>query len=86
MGRKLCRGGLAVAACLIVTVAAAYSWKYAWTPGQGYLSAAFNNSAPLTTQVPAIAVIIRSRVEIPSWNAAAMTSGSRSRNATPITA
>ena len=37
----------------IVTVAAAYGWQYAWTPGQGYLSAAFNNSAPLTTQVPA---------------------------------
>ncbi|HEX4657417.1 MAG TPA: sugar ABC transporter permease, partial [Streptosporangiaceae bacterium] len=32
----------------IVTVAAAYSWQYAWTPGQGYLSSAFNNSAPLT--------------------------------------
>ena len=36
----------------IVTVAAAYGWQYAWTPSQGYLSAAFNNSAPLTTQVP----------------------------------
>jgi multiple sugar transport system permease protein len=42
----------------IVTVAAAYSWQYAWTPGQGYLSAAFNNSAPLTNQVEAIIVII----------------------------
>ncbi len=42
----------------IVTVAAAYSWQYAWTPGQGYLSSAFNNSAPLTNQVQAIIVII----------------------------
>jgi multiple sugar transport system permease protein len=42
----------------IVTVAAAYSWQYAWTPSQGYLSAAFNNSAPLTSQVQAIIVII----------------------------
>jgi len=42
----------------IVTVAAAYSWQYAWTPQQGYLSALFNNSAPLTNQTEAIAVII----------------------------
>jgi multiple sugar transport system permease protein len=42
----------------IVTVAAAYGWQYAWTPGQGYLSAAFNYSAPLTHQVNAIIVII----------------------------
>jgi len=42
----------------IVTVAAAYSWQFAWTPSQGYLSAAFNNSAPLTNQVQAITVII----------------------------
>jgi multiple sugar transport system permease protein len=42
----------------IVTVAAAYSWQYAWTPGQGYLSSAFNNGAPLTNQVEAIIVII----------------------------
>jgi multiple sugar transport system permease protein len=42
----------------IVTVAAAYGWQYAWTPGQGYLSSAFNNSAPLTNQTQAIIVII----------------------------
>jgi multiple sugar transport system permease protein len=42
----------------IVTVAAAYSWQYAWTPNEGYLAAAFNNGAPLTSQVQAIAVII----------------------------
>ena len=33
----------------IVTVAAAYSWQYAWTPGQGYLSSIFNNSCLLYT-------------------------------------
>jgi multiple sugar transport system permease protein len=42
----------------IVTVAAAYSWQYAWTPQQGYLSSMFNNSAPLTNQAEAIFVII----------------------------
>jgi multiple sugar transport system permease protein len=42
----------------IVTVAAAYSWQFAWTPNEGYLSAAFNNGAPLTSQAQAIAVIV----------------------------
>jgi multiple sugar transport system permease protein len=42
----------------IVTVAAAYSWQYAWTPGQGYLSSIFNNSAPLTDEVNSIIVIV----------------------------
>ena len=46
----------------IVTVAAAYGWQYAWTPNQGYLSALFNNSAPLTKQGTAIAVIIVAEV------------------------
>jgi multiple sugar transport system permease protein len=59
------RGTVRTAALIpygIVTVAAAYGWQYAWTPSQGYLSAAFNNAAPLTTQVPAIAVIILAEV------------------------
>ncbi len=59
------RGTVRTAALIpygIVTVAAAYGWQYAWTPSQGYLSAAFNNSAPLTSQVPAIAVIILAEV------------------------
>jgi multiple sugar transport system permease protein len=46
----------------IVTVAAAYGWFYAWTPGQGYLSALFNYSAPLTSQYKAIAVIILAEI------------------------
>jgi multiple sugar transport system permease protein len=55
------RGTIRTAALIpygIVTVAAAYGWQYAWTPSQGYLSAAFNNSAPLTNEVQAIIVII----------------------------
>jgi multiple sugar transport system permease protein len=55
------RGGVRTASLIpygIVTVAAAYSWQYAWTPSQGYLSSMFNNSAPLTNQVQAIIVII----------------------------
>jgi multiple sugar transport system permease protein len=46
----------------IVTVVAAFSWQYAWTPSEGYLSAAFGNSAPLTSTVPAIAVIILAEI------------------------
>ena len=48
------RGTVRTAALIpygIVTVAAAYGWQYAWTPGQGYLSALFNDSAPLTSEV-----------------------------------
>jgi multiple sugar transport system permease protein len=59
------RGSVRTAALIpygIVTVAAAYGWQYAWTPGQGYLSAAFNNSAPLTTEWKAIAVIILAEI------------------------
>jgi multiple sugar transport system permease protein len=46
----------------IVTVAAAYGWQYAWTPSQGYLSAAFGNSAPLTTEISSIIVIILAEI------------------------
>ena len=55
------RGTVRTAALIpygIVTVAAAYGWQYAWTPGQGYLSAAFGHSAPLTSEWQAIAVLI----------------------------
>jgi multiple sugar transport system permease protein len=62
MHRTLFGRGIVRTAALIpygiVTVAAAYGWEYAWTPSQGYLSAAFNNSAPLTTEVQSIIVII----------------------------
>jgi multiple sugar transport system permease protein len=59
------RGTVRTAALIpygIVTVAAAYGWQYAWTPSQGYLSAAFNNAAPLTTQIAAISVIILAEI------------------------
>ena len=46
----------------IVTVVAAFSWQYAWTPSTGYLSAAFNNSAPLTKTGTAVAIIILAEV------------------------
>jgi trehalose/maltose transport system permease protein len=59
------RGTIRTAALIpygIVTVAASYGWLYAWTPGQGYLSALFNNAAPLTSTYPSIAVIILAEV------------------------
>src|ERR1700729_1704619 len=59
------RGTVRTAALIpygIVTVAAAWGWQYAWTPGQGYLSSIFNNSAPLTDEVKAIAVIILAEI------------------------
>jgi multiple sugar transport system permease protein len=46
----------------IVTVAAAFSWLYAWTPSTGYLSAVFGNAAPLTSQWQAIGVIILAEI------------------------
>jgi multiple sugar transport system permease protein len=46
----------------IVTVAAAFSWLYAWTPSTGYLSAAFGNAAPLTVTWQAIGVIILAEI------------------------
>jgi multiple sugar transport system permease protein len=59
------RGTVRTAALIpygIVTVAAAYGWQYAWTPDEGYLSALFNNSAPLTSEFKAIAVIILAEI------------------------
>ncbi|MDX6738341.1 sugar ABC transporter permease [Actinocorallia sp. A-T 12471] len=47
----------------IVTVAAAYGWKYAWTPGTGWLAALLpEGAAPLTQHWPAIGVIILAEV------------------------
>ena len=46
----------------IVTVVAAFSWQYAWTPGTGYLSALLGDAAPLTDKWQAIAVIILAEV------------------------
>jgi len=46
----------------IVTIVAAFSWQYAWTPNEGYLSALFNNSAPLTKTGTAVAIIILAEI------------------------
>lgn len=47
----------------IVTVAASYSWYYAWTPGTGYLANLLpDGSAPLTHQIPSLAIIILAEV------------------------
>jgi len=47
----------------IVTVAAAYSWYYAWTPGTGYLANLLpDGSAPLTDQIPSLAIIVLAEV------------------------
>jgi multiple sugar transport system permease protein len=47
----------------IVTVAASYSWYYAWTPGTGYLANLLpEGTAPLTEQIPSLAVVVLAEV------------------------
>lgn len=47
----------------IVTVVAAYSWLYAWTPGDGYLANLLpDGSAPLTKTLWSLAIIILAEV------------------------
>jgi multiple sugar transport system permease protein len=47
----------------IVTVVAAFSWQFAWTPDTGYLAAMLSEgSAPLTGQYSAIGLIILAEV------------------------
>jgi multiple sugar transport system permease protein len=47
----------------IVTVAAAFSWQFAWTPGTGYLANLLPaGSAPLTSEVQAIGLIILAEI------------------------
>jgi multiple sugar transport system permease protein len=47
----------------IVTVAASYSWYYAWTPGTGYLANLLPaGSAPLTEQFPSLAIVVLAEV------------------------
>ncbi|MET7455978.1 sugar ABC transporter permease [Streptomyces sp. NPDC005574] len=47
----------------IVTVVAAFSWQYAWTPDLGYLAGLLpNGEAPLTEQWPALWLIILAEV------------------------
>ncbi|MEE3848750.1 ABC transporter permease subunit [Gordonia sp. LSe1-13] len=47
----------------IVTVAAAFSWYYAWTPETGYLANLLpDGTAPLTEQWPSLAIIVLAEV------------------------
>ncbi|GAC1401787.1 MAG: sugar ABC transporter permease [Mycobacterium sp.] len=47
----------------IVTVAASYSWYYAWTPGTGYLANLLpQGSAPLTQQIPSLGIVVLAEV------------------------
>lgn len=63
MHRSLFAKGMVRTAVLvpygIVTVAAAYSWYYAWTPGTGYLANLLpTGSAPLTQQLPSLGIVV----------------------------
>ncbi len=66
MHRTLVAKGLVRTATLIpygiVTVVAAFSWRFAWTPKTGYLAEAFATGAPLTERGSAIAIIILAEV------------------------
>ncbi|HNP57803.1 MAG TPA: sugar ABC transporter permease [Gordonia sp. (in: high G+C Gram-positive bacteria)] len=47
----------------VVTVVAAMSWYYAWTPDTGYLANLLpDGSAPLTHQLPSLAIIVLAEV------------------------
>lgn len=47
----------------IVTVAASFSWLYAWTPDTGYLANLLpKGSAPLTEQIPSLFIIVGAEV------------------------
>ena len=67
MHRTIFARGLVRTAILIpygiVTVVAAYSWYYAWTPGTGYLASILpSTAAPLTHTDQAIGIIILAEV------------------------
>jgi multiple sugar transport system permease protein len=47
----------------IVTVVAAFSWRYAWTPGTGYLANLVSpDGAPLTERASALAIVIAAEI------------------------
>jgi multiple sugar transport system permease protein len=47
----------------IVTVVAAFSWRYAWTPGTGYLAdLVAPDGAPLTERASALAIVILAEI------------------------
>lgn len=62
VGRGLVRTA-ALVPYAIVTVVAAFSWRYAWTPGTGYLANLLAPaSAPLTDWTSALAIVILAEV------------------------
>lgn len=67
MHRSLFAKGMVRTAVLvpygIVTVAAAYSWYYAWTPGTGHLANLLPaGTAPLTHQLPSLGIVVLAEV------------------------
>ncbi|WP_319461849.1 sugar ABC transporter permease [Micromonospora sp. RTP1Z1] len=66
MHRTLVGRGIVRTAALIpygiVTVVAAFSWRYAWTPGTGYLANVFDGSAPLTERASSLAIIMLAEI------------------------
>ena len=67
MHRTLVGRGLVRTSALIpygiVTVVAAFSWRYAWTPGTGYLANLVTpEGAPLTERASALAIIILAEI------------------------
>jgi len=46
----------------IVTVVAAFSWKYAWTPDTGYLASVVGDGAPLTERASSLAIIMLAEI------------------------
>ncbi|GAA2699516.1 carbohydrate ABC transporter permease [Micromonospora olivasterospora] len=66
MHRTLVGRGIVRTAALIpygiVTVVAAFSWRYAWTPGTGYLANLFGEGAPLTERASSLAIIMLAEI------------------------
>jgi multiple sugar transport system permease protein len=66
MFRTIVARGLVRTAALIpygiVTVVAAFSWKYAWTPDTGYLAKLFTDGAPLTERASSLAIIMLAEI------------------------
>ncbi|QGN47942.1 ABC transporter permease subunit [Micromonospora sp. WMMC415] len=66
MHRTLVGRGIVRTAALIpygiVTVVAAFSWRYAWTPGTGYLANLFSEGAPLTERASSLAIIMLAEI------------------------
>jgi multiple sugar transport system permease protein len=66
MHRTLVGRGLVRTAALIpygiVTVVAAFSWRFAWTPDYGYLANAFSDGAPLTERASSLAIIMLAEI------------------------